>query len=528
MLLSPDGQQREAVLREVMTRLSVAIPPGLYSLDATIRSSPLGEKEIVALFQELSEGVSTLQARALESMQKGQPQLHDLVPDSIDYYKWFCGPLPHETGPDDYIKGPLTNYRQELLKRDLAKGLDICVLGGLAVELSPAQWTNVVNNDDLWDAIQSINPWRDPYSLLGALDVALDRMEDSRFSGLARDAAEKLVAPTFQCGKGHDGLELLPIFATLVLNRINDAEELNLCPPYWKRMCAWMHGGILLRITQDYELNLEQLKMWVDHCQSVASVLTRCRDLRLEPLFRATEMSKRALAAEVIGRLHLMIERNPNAAAAAGLPRLVNEAQERISENDPKGWNTPGPLEGHKLPRERAIELSENDVAESLTMIENNTIEHTWFVLSKISQLCDLTSLVLRKAADRTSALVVQAKDGKLSLNTLAYAAVVAAAHRDVQLASAVATAAGTLLHIASDEEDVSSALQVVLMAGAANAVESVCAVWLEEHLANLAGAVQRGSHSTRLLVLIRQLRSVLPLRYSIVDRAEAIASAAF
>jgi hypothetical protein len=528
MLLSLDIQQREAALQEVMKRLGVAIPSRFYSLGATIRSSPLGEDDIAALFQELSEGVSALQARAVESMQKGQPQLDDLVPATANYYAKFCGPLPHETKPDEYIKGTLAEYRRELLKRDLAKGLDVCVVGGLAFELSPAKWTDGVSNDDLWDAIQIINPWRDPYSLLNTFDVVLGRLADRRYDQFAREAAEKLVAPTFQCGKGHDGLELLPLLSALVLNRMNDAEDLNLCPPYWKRMCSWMHGAILLRITQDYGLNLEQLRRWVESCRSVEAVFTHYRDLRIEPMFRATEMSKDTLVAEIIGRLNQIIERTPEAAATVGLTPLVRAAQERISRNDPFGWSTPGPLEGHRIPRDKSRELAANDVAECLAMAETKAFEHMWFGLAKMSQLCDLTDAVLRKGAARTSALIGEAKPGnELRVSALVYAAIVAAAHRDVQLASVVASAACAALHKSESVEDVSAALQVILLAGAANVPESAWAVWVEEQLTNLAAAVRRGSQSIELVVLLRRLKSVLPLRYSIVDRAEAIASAA-
>jgi hypothetical protein len=510
-VLSLDSEARQARLLEIMDRIGVAAPFQSSVLISAIRSAPLAEDHLVALFRELSDGVQAVHRRAVESMNRGRPKLDDLVPSGRHYYELFGGPIPQDVTPDQYLGDLLPAYRQGLLKRDLAQGLDICVAGGLSPELSPSRWTTDIPNDVLWGAIDGNDPWRDPYSLLNCLEMALGRIKDPRFNDFAKGAAAKLTAAAFVCGKDQDGLELLPLFSALVLDRMNDVEALNLCPPYWKRMCAWMHGSTLLRITQDYPLNLEELRKWTASCRSVEAVFTRLRDLRPEPMFRSTEMSKRTLAAEIIGRLALLVQKDDGSAMAIGLPDLVESAQKRIAEEDPVGWFTPGPLEGHRSPREKGRKFTADDISAAYTVIEKSTVQHLWFGMARMSQLCDLTDAVIRKAADRTAFLVNQSEDfDEAMLNGLGYAAVVAGAHRDTHLGDLVASSVCSLLRRGGNEDDISTGIQTLLMAAAANSSEDAWSEWLEAQLSNLS-----------------KVKFVVPLEKSIVDRAEAISSLA-
>ena len=107
------------------------------------------------------------------------------------------------------------------------------------------------------------DPFRDPFALLGALDIALWRQKDERYRSFAEKALTALVKDEFPRNDGIDVYELLPMLAGLILNRINVIEGGTLRPPYWKRMCAWMQAGFLIRQTQKLVLDLEGLKNWV-------------------------------------------------------------------------------------------------------------------------------------------------------------------------------------------------------------------------------------------------------------------------
>jgi hypothetical protein len=527
-LLSPHSKQRVHAYKGVIERIGVAAPRECYALRQCIESQLPSNDELTLLLKELSTGVVSTQARIAEAMHTGQPKLGDLVPANIDYYENFCGPVPDESqSPDDYVAATLAAYRQNLIERDFAKGLDICLLGGLTADLHVAQWISGSPNDQVWEALQHIDPWRDPFSLANAFAIAFQRCDDDRFREFSGESAKKLLAPTFECSKGKDCFELLPIFSSLVLDRLNDTAQLNSSPGYWKRMCAWMHGAVLLRVTRAFVVNTEDLSAWMQRCRSVKSVFTRLRDLKAEPMFRAAEMSKAALVAEILGRVKLIAEPHAERAALLGIPALIAGAEERVSLDDPYGWFTPGPLEGHRTPREKERRFSEMDITQCLEMIEKADLERMWFGLAKMSQLSDLTEVVLRAAKDRTRKILEEQLEAKACrIEPLSYAAIVAAAHRDKELADVVASPLPRAIHDSTKEEDVSSAVQVLLMAAAAHARENEWTDWLSDKLTKLAFAVPRGAKVKTLEDLLAQLRPTLPLGLTAVDRAEAVVSA--
>ena len=104
----------------------------------------------------------------------GIGSLNDLVPSSLAYYELFCGPAPSDLDGEAYLNAVLPEHRRQLLGRDLAQGLAIGLLGNLHDALSPARWLDGVADDQLWEVLAACEPRRDPFSLLGALDIALE------------------------------------------------------------------------------------------------------------------------------------------------------------------------------------------------------------------------------------------------------------------------------------------------------------------------------------------------------------------
>ena len=114
------------------------------------------------------------------------------------------------------------------------------------------------------------DPMRDPFSLLGALDIALYRQQDERFLAFAEEAVAKLTLDTFPRPDGVDTYKMLPLLAGLVLNRLNTMEGGALLLPYWKRMCAWMQAGLIVRMIRSYEFDLEVFNVWIECSKTIA------------------------------------------------------------------------------------------------------------------------------------------------------------------------------------------------------------------------------------------------------------------
>jgi hypothetical protein len=286
-----------------------------------------------------------------------------------------------------------------LVRRDLVRGLDICLQGALRDDLMPGAWTEHLNDNELWDVLVACDPWRDPFVLLGALDIALGRQHDERYQTFAEEAVKKLVQEEFSRPDGIDTYDLMPLLAELVLNRINGLECGALRPPCWKRMCAWMQAGFLLRLTQALRLELESFREWAWGNQTGAGVYAARLDLRHEPMYRAAEMSRSALREEVIGRLVFVRERHKAAGREVPGSDSIDEAVARLAEHgSPFGWALPGPLDGHYRPAETgANRLPADDIKRVEEELANNPVAPVLSTLAYFSQHFDLGEELLTR-----------------------------------------------------------------------------------------------------------------------------------
>lgn len=262
MLLSPSQEERTRALRHLIDRLGPTTPDFSVLLTKAVECE-LNDEEVGKLFAERAGGVAALQSRAASAFNTNQVTLENLVPNSLAYFERFCGPDPGDADHDEYFRTVLPQYRKDLIRRDLVRGLDICLQGALRDDLMPGVWTENFHDDELWAALTACDPWCDPFALLGALDIALGRQHDERYQRFAVEAVEKLVQEDLSRPDGMDTYELLPLWAELVLNRINSLEGGALRAPCWKRMCAWMQAGFLLRLTQRFSLELDSFREWV-------------------------------------------------------------------------------------------------------------------------------------------------------------------------------------------------------------------------------------------------------------------------
>ena len=491
----------------------------------------LSDGEIGELFAERANSVAALQARAAAAFNTNQVTLEKLVPDSFAYFERFCGPTLGDTGHEEYFRIVLPQYRKNLIHRDPVRGLDICLQGALRDDLMPGAWTEHLNDNELWEALEACDPWRDPFALLGALDIALGRQHDERYKRFAEEAVQKLAQEQFPRPDGIDTYELLPLWAKLVLNHINTLEGGALRPPCWKRMCAWMQAGFLSRVTQRFCLELESLREWAEHNQTPAGVYAKMLDLRHEPMYRAAEMSHRALREEVIGRLVLVRERHKAAGRLVSVSDTIDAAVARLAEQSlPLSWMLPGPLDGHYRPAETGTRrLPEDYIERAAEELVSDPTTPVLSLLAHLSQHFDLGEALLIRI--REAIVRVALADAGTGLDAhigrLTDTALIACAQRDVELASAIASTVVATAHSARSASDTRTIFHALLLASAAWQNEVEWAEWLERQLAEAAIRLPSGEPSRIFLKHLQELKKVLKLNLGIHVRAEALASAA-
>jgi hypothetical protein len=529
MVLSPHDEERKKHLNALLDYFGPTAPD-LSELRAVSKQRELSDDEVSTLISETINGVIPIQSRTSAAME-GKATLDDLVPNALGYFERFCGSDPADAEPDAYLGVILPAYRMELIRRDLERGLDICLYGALSGDLVPGAWTQQVSDDDLWKAMTACDPERDPYSLLGALDIALGRQHDERYRVFADEAVGKLLSEEFRRPDGIDSYELIPVLAELVLNRINTLEERALRAPYWKRMCAWMQAAFLSRLTLPRKVNLEELREWANANMTVAGKYRMILDLRREPMYRAAEMSADSFREEVLSRLVLLQLRQ--VAAGHPMPRSseVDQAVSRLAaQGSPLGATLPGPLEGHKRPAEAEGRRLPEDIARGLReTFAPARSEWNWANLSYLSQyfVFDEEFLAAAREAVKKCNLAEKEKAEGGGLGKLIGACLIAVVHRDIGLARAIAEKVVSYADKMNSAQEVVMGFRVLLLAGASIAKEDEWSNWLEEKITEVAVRLPRGETSKVFLEHIQELKKVVKLTLCIHARAEALASAA-
>lgn len=523
VILSPNRDERSAALDDLLRRIGPAAPD-FTGLRRAIAARDLSDKEADVALREAWSGVATRQRRAITALEAGRATLDDMVPDTLGYYDKFCGPDPGDAEPEVYLGSVLPAYRRTLLRRDLAKGMELCLLGGLRDDLSPANWLQEVSDDVLWAALDQAAPRRDPYSLLGALDVALARPHDPRFQSLAEEAVEALARDDFPLSDQVDAYEFVPVLASLVFDRITTLEGGALRPPFWRRMCAWMQAGLLAR--SSLQLDLPGLRRWAAEDNTAAGAFAKALDLRREPMFRAAAMSAGALRAESVGRLLLLRSRHEAAGRPVPNAAAVDAAVKRLTERSSSyGIFAPGPLEGHRRP---AGPLP-GEAASALTAaLSDQPAGSVWAKLSNVSQLFALDGHLMDHARRALQGVVLDAARAEREHRLLEIedACLLAAAQRDTGLAREIGA---TLVRHASTidaDGEVGAVLMGLLLAGAAFEDEHAWMVWLAGQLLEVAARLPAGETIQQFAIHLQELKRVLPPHLPVHARAAALCAA--
>ena len=526
LIVSTSRKERSAALASLISSAGPTAPDFTDLLQAAGKRN-LTCEEADRILSEAWGGVATLQARAAVALQTGDANVDNLVPGAMAYYDGFCGPDPSGADPEAYLTSTLPAYRRELLGRGLVRGLDNCLLGALRDDLSPGAWLQDVCDDELWAALEKCQPHYNPYSLLGALDVALGRQHDSRYRSFADNAMGTLASDQLPRPDGVDTYELLPLLARAVFNRVTMLEGGAVRPPYWRRMSAWMQAGLLGRLTLPLRLEMDQLRGWAAANEIVANAYARMLDLRQEPMLHAAEMSPSALRCEVVGRLIALRSRHEAAGRCVSRAGEIDAAMARLREQGmPLGWALPGPMEGHM---QRAEALPADGVQQMIEALSDEADKSAWMRLAYFSQLFafgpDLMECV-RQAA-RGIALGAEDTEREQDFVRLEHACAIAAARRDMELARAIGTVILERAPTISTGRGAAAALGISVLAGAAFEAEAAWAVWLEEQLAETALRLPAGEPIEWFGAHLAALKQVLPMRYAIQSRAEALCAAA-
>lgn len=527
-LLSPNPEARRNALDTFTARLGPTAMDFRELLDS-ITSRQLTDQELTAIFEQSTNGVMAVYARLVQKMAQGLPlDVSDLIPQSVSHFERFVGPSPGDREPESYFYDVLVPYRKALLIRDVRAGLDICCLGALRDDLTPGQWMTDLNDDVVWDALSSCHATSNPFSLLGALDVALYRQEDERFREFAVAAVDTLLDESFgQQQAGLDIYRLLQMLYEFVLNRLNLLEKGATYPGYWKRLGAWMQAGMIARIMMEpsFSIEIDNFQRWLHANMPAAGGYADIVQARQEPMFLSGRIFLRK---EILGRLYVLTSRHEREGRHVPKSEDISQLLTQTDEHgQPLVSGLPGPLEGHRRPTAPVPQ----EVIEKMGDTRTVGVEPAVLLqLATISQFFALGKPDLDRAREAINTIGDTNDSTKPSdnLKLLGSASIVAAANRNTPLADEILDALVRIVPRLSTEEEILRIPQIILQTAATYEAHDAWFEWLEEGLARIATHLPPPPDRALRVFLIHlgEIERVLPLDTWFHVCARAIASA--
>ncbi|MCY4152015.1 MAG: tetratricopeptide repeat protein [Aestuariivita sp.] len=522
-LLSPSSEIRLAAFDKIAERLGATFESRDQLRDEI--GSDVPKFDLVSHLLEVSfNGVATIQARMVDKIIGGKPMVPtDFVPESIEYFERLVAPASVDQTTASFMNEALSQFRR-FLDRDLKGGLHICCLGAVHDDLSPGELLTEESDDDVWSALDMVKSALNPFSQLGALDVALYRQHDDRFREFASKSVERLLDHNFGFDEGTDVYRLLQIVGKFTLNRISLLEDGATKPGCWKRLGAWMQAGYVVEtmLRSQHTIELDRFEDWTHQHMSAAGEYAGFVDARAEPMLLSANMSACGLRHEVLGRLEVLRRRHEQYGREVPETESIDGKLEELERSGLSAalW-LPGPLDADSRP-EQVPPAHINVQIEGLA----EAGEDMMLMLVNLSQLYCLNETQLGVAAQVVESACDEASetDIKEVLQTLELASIVAAANRSTALCSSIGDG---VVRISScvTEVEVEVIPRILLQAALAFDEENEWFSWLDERLVEVAGNLP--SHPNQSLSVfsrhLAEIGTILPTDLWFHERARSL-----
>ena len=530
LLLAADAAERVKAFDELRADLGPTARQ-FEEIRAALPDRPATDAELRALLSEVEDGVASRQRSIVAAIQGPRFSLADLVPDDLAFFERCYGPAPGRAPADDYFAAALPEFRRNLLSRDLARGLSLCLPAYLRDDLTLAGLIESRSNDEVWEALEASAPLSDPFSALATLDLAISRSsQDERFRELSLRAAERLIAERFAGDGNADLYVLLPSLAVAVEDQLSGLEGAMSRPSFWRRLCAFAHSLWLMRHLPLPEGEVERFCEWLRGQHDLPDRVREILDLRAEPMWLTSNLTAKGLRAEILGRLALLVERHRRNGREMPASEEISAAIERTDHGSGAfARYHPGPLEGHMRPAALGGErlLTKNASQDLIRDLSCDLASSTWAAAATASDIVALpeavltavTRLVAPGEPGKHTGSIAERRPGLLS------AGLIAVRHRHLGLADAVAAHCLAEAPYAIDAGGIDTLFTALLVASASVQGDVEWTAWIEPNLFSLAERLPADANSAHdwLRHALSALSTLLPPRVNISRRAEAL-----
>lgn len=483
-LLSPDMQTRLEQFSSIFHSFGVTGPAPSYWVPI-LESRPLLNGEVAQIHGAIRRSVPKWEALTQDKISTHTLTQADLVPPLADYFTALCGPLPNGMSANEYICGPLATHRQELIAKNLSEGISLLLPGCLRVDASVAALLSRFTDDEIWHAVERLQDVPDPFTLLGLLEITLARRATKpEFEVLANDLVEKLCSEKLSRRDGSDVYDLLPPLVKLSLHHLRRIDGMMMQPPYWHRLCAFTHAGLLIRLLNGLEFDLREMTQWLESTGLVSDGLADILALRSEPTWHFGHLTRDHIQAEILGRLKQLEENEEVKGKLLPNSDILNERIDMFLEQGILPFQ-PGPLEGALRPIDRKSErtLPDKDVIALTAQLNDTPGEFPWVGVEELSTIYFLPDRLRNSLAESLKTIELPGETFLDRTNLLGFAGLIAAFHKDREIAETIAE---RLFREFEGENDTQPAFLTLLTASTA-IDENEWIDWLKEKLYRLA-----------------------------------------
>lgn len=519
-LLSPDSKIRLEAFGVISRQFGVT-GPASSDWSPILEQRPPSNEEVSQIHVSIGQSVPNWWSITQDKISSGQLAPADFIPPRLDYFTTLCGPLPNGVSVNEYVLGPLAEHRKTLVAENLPEGMALLLPSSLRADASVVPALSDFTDDEVWDAANLLLDKPDPFTLLGLVEIALERCPTKpEFEAVANDLIEKLCGETLPHHDGLDIYEFFPALVNLSLHHLRHIDGVMTQPPYWHWLCAFTHAGLLTRLMDGLEFDPKDMTQWFASTRDMSEGLADILAIRSEPTWRFDHLTRERIQAEIIGRLKGLAQKEEKEGRQFPNGDLIDK---RIEAFDALGISPfrPGPLEGNLRPSDNKAErtLPADDVTDLLAKLNNTPGEFPWAGIDNASAIFYLPEEIRIALTEKLPTIVMSEGTFVERTNPLAIAALVAAVHLDQGMAEAIAE---RLFQEFDGEDDTQTAFLTLFVASTA-LDEDEWMDWFREKLLRLAFMAPSGLPIKVLITLIEELKTLLPISQWRFGQVEAL-----
>jgi hypothetical protein len=333
-LLSSDVDKRTAQLDRLLHRYPLSDGDAA-SLCALVARPDYSEDDFLAVATMLESSPESFTERLADKLrrQEGENRIApvDVLPND-DHYYWnhLLPPVDGSAMLADYIGKELHAGWRVGLEADSVRALHALATTFAAPELVPRSLLRGLNADAAVAAIEALSKVEDPFSLVGALEICVDRAaENHRFVTLGERLLDNLFGDMQRLVGACALFGAIFVIATA---HFATHETLQLRPVFWRRVAAAAHASLVVRVCGGSGIDPNGMISWAMRLFGDAYYLSVVSDFAVEPQWRPEWILPKILVADVFGRVVAAWHRLPQEAAPSSWKERVEKVYAWIAE----------------------------------------------------------------------------------------------------------------------------------------------------------------------------------------------------